>query len=361
MLRKYVLAINPGSTSTKVSIFEDELEIRTKKIIHPKDELDRFKSIMDQYEYRLKLIRKWLDDIEVELNCLIATVGRGGLLKPLPGGTYIVSSPMISDLGKGLQGVHASNLGGILAKSIGDLANVSSYIVDPVGVDEFKEVARITGLKELPKVSLIHALNMKAILHRRVEELNIKIEDENFIVAHLGGGISIAPFERGLAIDVNNAIQMGPMSPERSGQLPVGDLVKMCFSGEYTLSEMQYKVQGGGGLMSYLGTTDAEQIQDRINNGDEFAKIIFDAMAYQIGKEIGSCSTVLKGNVRNIILTGGLAYSSYLVKKITDMVSFISEVIVYPGEDEMCALNKGVLRVLKELELPKIYEDEVGK
>ena len=359
MFRRYVLAINPGSTSTKVSIYEDEVEVKSKKIIHPKQELDRFINIMDQYEYRLDLIKEWLADIEIELNSLIAIVGRGGLLRPIPGGTYIVSAPMIEDLGKGLQGVHASNLGGILAKCIGDLSGVSSYIVDPVGVDEFHDVARITGLKEIPKVSLIHALNMKAIAHRRVEELGINLDEENFIIAHLGGGISVAPFECGLAIDVNNAIQMGPMSPERTGHLPVGDLVKMCFSGDYTLAQMKYKVQGGGGLMSYLGTTDAEEIVERINNGDEYAKLVFDAMAYQIGKEIGSCSTVLKGNVRNIILTGGLAFSNYLVDKIKDMVSFIGDVIVYPGEDEMSALNNGVLRVLLGEELPKIYEEEV--
>lgn len=354
-----MLAINPGSTSTKVSIFKGEVEVRSKKIIHPIDVVSKFANIMDQYEYRLKLIKDWLLDIEMDNKNLLAVVGRGGLLKPIPGGTYIVSTPMIEDLGKGLQGVHASNLGGILAKHIGDLAGINSYIVDPVGVDEFNEVARISGLKEIPKVSLIHALNMKAIGHRRAKELGKKLDEVNFIIGHLGGGISIAPFEKGRAIDVNNAIQMGPMSPERSGQLPVGDLVKLCYSGDYTLDQMKNMVQGNGGLMSYLNTIDAEEVVEKINNGDKYAQLIFDAMAYQIGKEIGSCSTVLKGQVDNIILTGGLAYSKYLVEKIIDMVSFIGQVVVYPGEDEMSALNNGVLRVLLGEEEAKVYEDEV--
>lgn len=323
------------------------------------DELSEFANIMDQYEYRLGLIKEWLQDINWEINNLIAIVGRGGLLRPIPGGTYIVSTPMIEDLGKGLQGVHASNLGALLAKSIGEISGVNSYIVDPVGVDEFHEVARITGLKELPKISLIHALNIKAIAHRRAKELGKSLDEVNFIIAHLGGGISIAPIKCGQAIDVNNAIQMGPMSPERSGQLPVGDLVEMCFSGKFTLKEMQNKVQGQGGLMSYLNTTDAEEILLRIENGDEYAKLIFDAMAYQISKEIGSCSVVLKGSIDNIILTGGLAYSEYLVNRIKDMVEFLGQVVIFPGEDEMSALNNGVLRIIQGEETPKIYEDEV--
>lgn len=323
------------------------------------DELNEFSNIMDQYDYRLALIKDWLEEINWDLNNLIAVVGRGGLLKPIPGGTYIVSTPMIEDLGKGLQGEHASNLGALLAKHIGNISGVNSFIVDPVGVDEFHEVARITGLKELPKISLIHALNMKAIVHRRAKELGKSLNEVNFIIAHLGGGISVAPFKLGQAIDVNNAIQMGPMSPERSGQLPVGDLVEMCFSGHFSLKEMQNKVQGQGGLMSYLNTTDAEEIIHRIKNGDEYAKLIFDAMAYQISKEIGSCSVVLKGNIDNIILTGGLAYSEYLVNKIKGMVEFLGQVIVFPGEDEMSALNNGVLRIIQGEETPKIYEDEV--
>ena len=200
---------------------------------------------------------------------------------------------------------------------------------------------------------------MKAIGHRRAKEMGKSLDEINFIIAHLGGGISVAPFEKGKAIDVNNAIQMGPMSPERSGQLPVGDLINMCFSGEFTLKEMQNKVQGQGGLISYLNTSDAEEIIQRTEGGDEYAKLIFHAMAYQISKEIGSCAVVLKGNIDNIILTGGLAYSDYLVNKIIEMVGFLGPVTVFPGEDEMSALNNGVLRVIKGEETAKKYEDEV--
>ncbi|MDR7857704.1 butyrate kinase [Tissierella sp.] len=359
MERKYVLAINPGSTSTKVSIFEGENEINTVKIDHNKEELKSYKRVSEQYDYRLSLIQNWLEKEGLTPNDFIAVVGRGGLLRPMPGGTYIVTDVMIEDLKIGISGEHASNLGGMLAKGLADVGAIAAYIVDPVAVDEFTEVARISGLKEIPRKSLIHALNIKAVSHRRANEINKDLKDLNLIVAHLGGGISIAPVEGGKLIDVNNAKEMGPLSPDRTGSLPIGDLVKMSFSGDYSLDEMKTKISGEGGLFSYLGTMDGREIQERIDNGDKYAELIYYAMAYQIGKEIGSYATVLKGKVDNIILTGGLAYSSYLVDRIKEMISFISEVIVYPGEDEMDALNKGALRVIKGEEKAKIYEDEV--
>lgn len=360
MDRKYVLAINPGSTSTKVSLFEGENELKTFKIDHSKEELDKYKKVADQYDYRLNLIKNWLNDEGIPTNSLIAVVGRGGLLRPMPGGTYSVTDSMLEDLKIGIQGEHASNLGGMLARGLANVENIPSYIVDPVAVDEFNEVARISGLKEIPRKSLIHALNIKAVSHRRANELNKDLKDLNLLVAHLGGGISIAPVEGGKMIDVNNAKEMGPFSPDRTGGLPVGDIVKMCFSGKYSLAEMKIKIQGEGGLFSYLGTMDGREVQARIDDGDEYAKLIYDAMAYQIGKEIGTYATVLKGKVDNIILTGGLAYSNYLVDKIKEMISFIAEVVVYPGEDEMDALNKGALRVISGQEKAKIYEDEVN-
>jgi len=360
MEKKYVLAINPGSTSTKVSLFEGENELKTFKIDHSKEELDKYEKISDQYEYRLNLIKIWLKEENINLNSLIAVVGRGGLLRPMPGGTYSVTDMMLEDLKIGIQGEHASNLGGMLARGLAELENIPSYIVDPVAVDEFNEVARISGLKEISRKSLVHALNIKAVSHRRANELNKDLKDLNLLVAHLGGGISIAPVEAGKMIDVNNAKEMGPLSPDRTGGLPIGDIVKMCFSGEYSLAQMKVKVQGQGGLYSYLQTMDGREIEARIDKGDEYAKLIYDAMAYQIGKEIGSYATVLNGKVDNIILTGGLAYSNYLVDKIKEMTSFISEIIVYPGEDEMDALNKGALRVIRREENSKIYEEEVN-
>lgn len=360
MVRKYVLAINPGSTSTKVSLFEGEDELKAFKIDHSKEDLDKYEKVADQYDYRLDLIKNWLSDEEVFTNSLIAIVGRGGLLRPMPGGTYFVTDMMLEDLKIGIQGEHASNLGGILARGLADQENIPSYIVDPVAVDEFNELARISGLKEIPRISLLHALNIKAVAHRRANELNKDLKDLNLLVAHLGGGISIAPVESGKMIDANNAKEMGPFSPDRTGGLPVGDIVTMCFSGKYTLAEMKVKIQGEGGLYSYLGTMDGREVQARIDNGDEYAKLIYDAMAYQIGKEIGSYATVLNGKIDNIILTGGLAYSNYLVERIKEMISFIAEIVVYPGEDEMDALNKGALRVIRGQEKSKIYEDEVN-
>lgn len=360
MERRFILAINPGSTSTKISLFEDEIELKTHKIDHNKEELEKYDRIRDQYDYRLNLIKSWIDDEKIQLNSLIAVVGRGGLLRPMPGGTYEVSSVMIEDLNLGIQGEHASNLGGVLAKGLADLEGIPSFIVDPVAVDEFNDVARISGLNGIERKSLVHALNIKAVSHRRANELNKDLKDLNLLVAHLGGGISIAPVEYGKMIDVNNAKEMGPFSPDRTGGLPIGDVVNMCFSGNYTLKDMKTKVLGKGGMVSYLGTMDGREVEKRIENNDEYAKLIYDAMAYQIGKEIGSYATVLKGKVDNIILTGGLAYSNYLVDRIREMVNFIAETIVYPGEDEMDALNKGALRVIKEQEKAKIYEDEVN-
>lgn len=360
MERKFVLGINPGSTSTKVSIFEGETEISTYKIDHKKEDLDKFEKIPDQYEYRLELIKDWLESKGISMKSLRAVVGRGGLLRSMPGGTYLVSDFMIEDLRVGIQGEHASNLGGMLAKGLADLEGILAFIVDPVAVDEFNEVARISGLNGITRKSLVHALNIKAVAHRRAKELNKELDELNLLVAHLGGGISIAPIEKGKIIDVNNAKEMGPFSPDRTGGLPVGDVAKMCFSGKYTLDEMKKMIQGEGGLYSYLNTMDGRDVEERINNGDEYAKLIYDAMAYQIGKEIGIYATVLKGEVDNIILTGGLAYSDYLVNIIRDMVGFIAEIVVYPGEDEMQALNQGALRVLQGEEIAKIYEDEVN-
>ena len=359
MDREYILVINPGSTSTKVAVFQDDNEIKSHKISHSNEELSKYKKIPEQYEYRLNLIYNWLEDEDISTSSLKAVVGRGGILRPMPGGTYLVTDRMIEDLEIGIGGEHAANLGGILAKGIADKEGIKSFIVDPVSVDEFDEVSRISGLKEIERKSQVHALNIKAVSHRRASELNKNLEELNFVVAHLGGGISICPVKKGKMIDVNNASEMGPFSPDRTGTLPVGDLVEMCYSGKYTLEEMKLKVKGNGGLMSYLGTLDARDVEERIANGDKYAKLVFDAMIYQIGKEIGSYAVVLDGKVDNIILTGGLAYSDYLVNGVIDMIGFISEVIVYPGEDEMSALNKGVLRVIKGEEKAKIYEEEV--
>jgi len=359
MEKKYILAINPGSTSTKVSLFLGTKEVSTQKLELTQDDLKQFDNIIDQYQFRLDIIKKWIEKEGINPSELKAVVGRGGLLRPMPSGTYIVTDTMVEDLIIGIQGQHASNLGGLLAKGFGDDLGIPSYIVDPVAVDEFSQVARISGLKELPRKSLVHALNIKAVCHRYAKENNLNLEEINLIVAHLGGGISVAPILKGRIVDVNNANHMGPFSPERAGGLPVGDVVKMCYSGDYTEAQMKKLIQGEGGMMSYLGTFDGREVVNRINNGDEYAKLIYEAMSYQIAKEIGSLGPVLKGDVKQIIITGGLAYSNYLVDYIKDMISFIAPVTVYSGEDEMDALNRGVLRVLEGEEKAKIYEEEV--
>jgi butyrate kinase len=359
MERKYVLAINPGSTSTKVSVFEGQKEFRTKKLDHKMEDLNSFESIPDQYEYRLNIILDWLNEEDINLNELECVVGRGGLLKSMPSGTYKVTEEMARDLKIGVQGQHASNLGGLLARGIADKEGIPSFIVDPVAVDEFIDLARVSGLKEIERRSLVHALNIKAVCHRFATEHKTTVDKLNIIVAHLGGGITVSPIMQGKIVDANNANQMGPFSPERAGGLPVGDVVRMCFSGDYTEQDMKKMIQGKGGLMSYLGTFDGREVMDRIDSGDEYAKLIYDAMAYQIGKEIGLCGPVLKGDIQGIVLTGGLAYSEYLVDYIKDMVSFMAPVTVYPGEDEMEALNKGARRVLDGEESYRIYEEEV--
>ncbi|MDM8534049.1 butyrate kinase [Clostridiaceae bacterium HSG29] len=355
----YILTINPGSTSTKVAIFKGKENVLQKNLDHSSEELDKFEEITDQYEYRKDIILDWVKGENYDLSQFKAIVGRGGLLKPMPSGTYEVTDEMVKDLKIGIQGKHASNLGGLLAKAIGDEVDIPSFIVDPVAVDEFDDIARISGMPDVERKSLLHALNVKAIAYRVANEKNTKVEDLSLVIAHLGGGISIVPLKDGRMIDANNANEMGPFSPERAGGLPVGDIMKMCYSGEYTFKTLKPKLRGKAGLVAYTGTNDVREVIKLIENGNEDAKMALDAMSYQIAKEIGKMATVLKGNVDAIVLTGGVAYSKYVTDYITKHVEFISEVIVKPGEDEMIALNEGALRVIEGPEVAKIYENEV--
>lgn len=358
-MREYVLAINPGSTSTKVALFKGTENVVQKNLDHSTQELAKFQKVTDQYEYRRDMIVSWMEAEGYAQDQLIAVVGRGGLLKPMPSGTYQVTEPMMADLRIGVQGEHASNLGGLIAQSIATMTEVPAYIVDPVAVDEFEDIARISGMPEIQRRSLLHALNVRAIAFNAAKDLGRPMEELNLVVAHLGGGISVVPLKKGKMIDANNANEMGPFSPERTGGLPVGDLAKLCYSGKYTFDEMKQKMRGKGGLTACLGTNDAREVLKMIEAGDANAKLIFEAMGYQIAKEIGAMATVLKGEIDAIILTGGVAYSKYLTDYITEMVGFIGPVIIKPGEDEMWALNEGVLRVMSGLEKVKIYEDEV--
>lgn len=357
--REYILVINPGSTSTKVAVFLDEECIKQKNLSHLPEEVNKYEKVADQFEFRTSAVLNWLEDEGISKESLIAAVGRGGILRPMPGGTYKVTDAMIDDLKSGSREEHASNLGAMIAKNIADGEGIPSFIVDPVAVDEFQDEARISGLPELPRRSLVHALNVKAIFRRAASEAGKKLEDFDAIIAHLGGGITISPVKGGRIIDANVANDGGPFSPERAGGLPVGDIVRLCYSGKYTQREIKKKTVGGGGLVGYLGTNDLREVEKRIDNGDNDAKAVFEAMCYQISKEIGAMAAVLYGKADAIVLTGGLAYSKALTNYIKDHVEFIAPVLVMPGEDEMLALAQGANRVLKGWETPKVYEEEV--
>ncbi|MCR3905495.1 MAG: butyrate kinase [Tenericutes bacterium] len=352
-----ILAINPGSTSTKLAIFEDEKSVYSTNIKHDSKEILKFEHIIDQYDFRMDAITEFLEKENIDISSLDAVVGRGGMLKPIPGGTYYVNDAMIDYIKKAPRGEHASNLGCIIAHHIASKYGIPSFIVDPVAVDEMEDIARYTGMPEIKRDSLFHALNQKAVALKAAKDLEKPYKELNLIIAHLGGGISVGVHKKGKVVDVNNALDGdGPMSPERSGSVPMGPLYKMIFSGKYTLKEIKRKNYGQGGLVAYLGTNDGREIHDRIINGDEKAKFIFEVMCYQIAKEIGSCSTVLKGEIDAIILTGGLAYDEIAVKEITDRVKFIAPILIYPGEDEMEALAFGALRVLKGEDVAQEYK-----
>ena len=351
-----ILAINPGSTSTKIAIYENEKEIFEKTLRHTNEELSPFENISDQIEFRREVILEAVSESGVELNELSAIVGRGGLLKPIAGGTYEVNEEMLADLKVGVLGEHASNLGGRIAHEIATKISKPSYIVDPVVVDEMDEVARVSGIPELERKSIFHALNQKAVARRAAKEMGKHYDELNLIVVHLGGGVSVGAHKNGRVVDVNNALDGdGPFSPERSGQLPIGDLVKMATSGEYTLDFIKKRIKGNGGVVAYLGTNDMREVVDNAESGDKKAALIVEALGYQVAKEVGAMATVLSGKVDAIILTGGIAYSKKIVEDISERIAFIGEIKVYPGEDEMLALAEGGLRVLRGEEKAKKY------
>ncbi|MGR6858430.1 butyrate kinase [Bacillus halotolerans] len=356
---KRILTINPGSTSTKIGVFHNERSIFEKTLRHNIEELQQFDHIIDQYEFRKKHILETLHEQGINISKFDAVCARGGLLRPIEGGTYEVNDDMIEDLKSGYAGQHASNLGGIIAREIADGLNIPSYIVDPVVVDEMSELAKISGMPEIERKSIFHALNQKAVARKAAASLGKRYENMKMIITHLGGGITIGVHDRGRVVDVNNGLHgEGPFSPERAGTVPAGDLVNLCFSGKYTKEEMMKKLVGTGGLSGYLGTNDAVKVEQMIQEGDEKARLIFDAMAYQVAKEIGAASAVLKGEVEAIVLTGGLAYGKSFVSSIRSYIDWISDVLVYPGENELQSLAQGALRVLQGEEQSKQYRIE---
>ncbi|MDP0484347.1 butyrate kinase [Bacillus subtilis] len=356
---KRILTINPGSTSTKIGVFHNERSIFEKTLRHNIEELQRFDRIIDQYEFRKNHILETLHEQGINISKFDAVCGRGGLLRPIEGGTYVVNDEMIEDLKSGYAGQHASNLGGIIAREIADGLNIPSYIVDPVVVDEMSVLAKVSGMPEIERKSIFHALNQKAVARKAAASLGKRYENMKMIITHMGGGITIGVHDRGRVVDVNNGLHgEGPFSPERAGTVPAGDLVDLCFSGEYTKEEIMKKLVGTGGLLGYLGTNDAVKVEQMIQGGDEKARFIYDAMAYQVAKEIGAASAALKGEVEAIVLTGGLAYGKSFVSAIRSYIDWISDVLVYPGENELQSLAQGALRVLQGEEQSKQYRIE---
>lgn len=353
-----ILAINPGSTSTKIAVYHNEDPVFVKNIKHSREEIDQYNSVADQLEFRKKLIITELNAAEVSDDLVRAVVGRGGLVKPIESGVYEVNDAMRHDLNNSPLGEHASNLGGLIAEQIAkSLPNARAFITDPVVVDEMEELARISGHPKFERISIFHALNQKAVAHQHAKQTLTTYEDLNLIVAHLGGGISVGAHKRGRVVDVNQGLDgEGPFSPERSGHLPMGALIKLCFSGDYTLKEVKKMVTGQGGLVAYLGTNDAYEVEQRMKAGDKKAELIYSAMAYQVSKEIGAMAAVLEGEVDGILITGGIAHDRWFISEIVKRVERFGPVHIYPGEDEMKALATNALRVLRgEMEL-KIYK-----
>ena len=350
------LIINPGSTSTKIGVFEDETLLFDETLRHSTEEISQFDSIVDQKDFRKKIITDFLEGKNFDIKSLNVIVGRGGMLKPIPGGTYAVTEELLADLKKGVQGQHASNLGGILAKEIADSIGVPSYIVDPTVVDELMPIARYSGVPELPRVSIFHALNQKAVAKRYAKEIGKSYESLRLIVVHMGGGVSVGAHESGKVVDVFNALDGdGAFSPERAGAVPSGALIKMCFSGRYSEKEVYGKVVGNGGFNAYLGTNDMREVTKRANEGDEKAAEAKQAFLLQVAKDIGSMACVLNGKVDQIIVTGGIAYGADIVAALKERAEWIAPFTVYPGEDELLALAQGALRVLNGEEEAKVY------
>ncbi len=354
-----ILVLNPGSTSTKVSIFDDEMEVFSKRIDHPVEELERFERLMDQVDMRKRAILRVVEEAGYSVETFSAIAARGGILPPLESGTYEVNEEMVNYLMNESPVEHASNLAAVIAYDLAKPHGIPVYITDPVSVDEFIPEARISGIPEIERKSLSHALNTKAVARKVArEQLGKDYRDVNMVVVHLGGGISVSAHLKGRMIDVNNANDEGPFSPERTGELPVGDLVKKAFSGEFSKKELKRRYVGKGGLVAYLGTNDMRKALNMVREGDEKARVVIDAMAYQIAKEIGGMCAILKGEVDAIVITGGIAHNPDFVEKIRAYVYRFAPVFVVPGEFEMLALAQGALRVLRGEEKAKVWKEE---
>jgi butyrate kinase len=335
-----ILGINPGSTSTKIALWKGRNTVFSGSVSHSSEELSVFDSVKDQLNYRMQAMEKLLSPFESYLKKMCIVMGRGGLLPPVPSGIFPMNALLSDYLANNKTGEHASNLGGLLADlMVRQYPQAVAYICDPVGVDEFDELARISGHPAFIRKSFYHPLNHKAVARRHAGIVGKQYEDLNLIIAHMGGGITVGAHRKGRVVDVNNGLDGdGPFTPERAGTIPAGDLAKLCFSGQYTHKEIKRMLTGQGGLLAYLGTIDAREVEKRIAAGDESAEVIYKAMAYQVSKEIGAMFTVLSGDVDGILLTGGLAFSELFVGYIRERIGRLGQIFLYPGEDEMGAL-----------------------
>ena len=353
----HILAINPGSTSTKVAVYENDQAVFTQTARHARSDLDACGSVSGQKNFRTACVLDILRAQGVDTAALDAVTGRGGLVHPIDSGTYKINKHMLDDLMSATAEVHASALGGIMAHEIGEQAGVPAYVVDPIVVDELEQVAKLTGFPGIERHSVFHALNQKAVARRCAADMNMSYEDGRFVVAHMGGGITVGAHRYGRVIDVNDALSgEGPFTPERCGQVPVMGIIDLCFSGAYTREELVAQMTTQGGMYAYLGTNDLRKCERLIKEGDEYAALVLESMAYQVAKEIGGMAAALEGRVDAIILTGGLAFSTRFTGGIKRYAGLIAPVKVYPGEDEMLALAQGALRVLRGEEQALVYE-----
>ena len=351
-----VLAINPGSTSTKVALYDEERPLLDLTLRHSTEEISRFANVIDQLDWRRGLILSALREQSFNLKDLSAVIGRGGLIRPIPAGVYEVNSRMRYDL-RNAPMKHACNLGGLLAAQIAHMAGVKAYIADPPVVDERDDAARITGMPMCPRKPIFHALNQKAIARLHCGRMGWTYEESNLIVAHMGGGISVAAHRQGRIVDVNNALDGdGPFAPDRAGSIPSSELIKVCFSGQYTKEELLKFISSKGGLVAYLGTNSVIQVMERIEKSDQRAKKVLESMCYNISKQIGAMAGALSGKVQAILLTGGIAYNEPIVEYIREHCGFIAPVEVYPGENELEALVMNALVVLRGVITPKVYQ-----
>ncbi|SHJ76045.1 butyrate kinase [Clostridium cavendishii DSM 21758] len=352
-----LLIINPGSTSTKIGVYEDEKQLFEETLRHSSEEIGKYDTIYSQLNFRKDVILKVLKDNNFDIKTLNAIVGRGGMLKPMEGGTYSVNEALLEDLKVGVQGQHASNLGGIIANEIAKELKIPTFIVDPIVVDELEDIARISGVPELPRKSKFHALNQKAVAKRYAKENGKAYEDCRLLVVHMGGGVSVGAHINGKVVDVNNALDgEGPFSPERAGSAPSGDLLKLCYSNKYSEKELYSKIVGKGGCVAYLDTNDMRDVLKMTEEGNKEAELVFNAFIYQVAKCIGERAVTFRGKVDSIILTGGIAYGQKVVEGIKSYVEWIAPVTVYPGEDELLALAQGAIRVLSGEETAKEYK-----